>query len=102
MLIVTKWLPATDTKGKCVKATIPYFKLSATLAWDSQLTSLDNERDAVLAVCRKFNESEPVKLFGELTMIRLTGPLTGDAWEDRMAWCAETMSGRPAWDVPSA
>lgn len=73
MLITTKVLPATDTRGTRVKAFSPHHGVSATVGWDHALNHLDVHAEAAAQLVRKLNATPDAVFRGPYVLIRLIG-----------------------------
>jgi hypothetical protein len=63
--IVTRYIPATNTRGSRIRATAPYEggpNRTLTMPYPHELTGEDVHRAAAVALCRKYNWDDADRL----------------------------------------
>jgi hypothetical protein len=77
MLVVTRSLPASGSRGFRVRASAPHYGLSVTVPWDHALGSGggvgSNHWAAAVALCRRFNASQFAAFAGAVEGLRFAG-----------------------------
>lgn len=98
MLITTKFLGPTNTRGARIKATMPHYRMSVTVSYEYATSLQDNCWNAANELATKFNASEHARFYGELTVLRFVGATDADS----DAFSAETDMGRPVRGIAGA